>query len=82
MNFIYLDRLSTTVHQGLFPPESLFLLRISIFLYIHFLWNKAKGIQQGLDVFVNLLLIFFFCLHCLCSESSKWYLECAGLEIH
>jgi len=62
MNFIYLGRLSTTVHQGLFPLESLFLLRISFFLYVHFLWDKAKGIQQGLDVFVNLLLNFFFFL--------------------
>jgi len=59
MSFIYLGRLSTTVHQGLFPLESLFLLRISFFLYVHFIWNKAKGIQQGLDVFVNLLLNFF-----------------------
>jgi len=59
MNVIYLGRLSTTVHQGLFPLESLFLLRISFFVYVQFLWNKTKGIQQGLDVFVNLLLNFF-----------------------
>jgi len=55
MNFIYLGKLSATVHQGLFPLESLFLMRISFFLYVHFLWNIAKGIQQGLDIFVNLL---------------------------
>ena len=55
MNFIYLGSLSTPVYQGLFPLESLFLMRIYFCLYVHFLWNTAKGIQQGLEVFVNLL---------------------------
>jgi hypothetical protein len=64
MNVIYLGRLSTTVHQGLFPLES-FSFENTFFLYVHFLWNKTKGIQQGLDVFVNLLLNFFFaCIFC------------------